>query len=194
MADFLSLITAVPTLMSAFGGGGNKYRKQQEELAARQAAYAEAMTNPNSDLYKSTYSGYQNANRQNLAQALAELQGQNRMNSALGRTPLLGGERGGEALFRQLMQGYQTADAQANDQTMNALRQGAGMAEQARGAYANMTPAAAAQNRNRLYGYNMIENMLRPSLSSKDAEDQQAGGIEDVLKRVALMKQQGYSY
>lgn len=167
MADFLSLLMGIPGLMADFSGStSDPYRKQQEQIAAQQAQYAQAAGNPNNPLYQQTYSQYQQQNKNNLAQVLAEAQGQNRMNQQNGRTPLFGADRGGETLFRSLMQGYQGMGAQSDAQTRAALTGAAGIGQQAQNQYGYITPNTKAGNTAQLSGYQGIYNLLKPQQPS----------------------------
>lgn len=167
MADFLSLISSIPALMQAFGGGTtDPYRQQQEALASQQAQYAQAAANPNSDIYKGIYNKYQNQNHMNLASAIAEAQGQNRMNANMGRLPLLSQERGGENLFRAMTQNYQDSSAQSDTQTRAALTSAANIGQQAQTQYKDISPFAQSANSAQLSGFNMINNMLKPQVNT----------------------------
>lgn len=161
MADFLSLLLGIPSLISSFNGSTTSpYQKQQEQLAAQQAQYANALANPQSQLYQQTYSKYQDQNKANLAQVIAEAQGQNRLANKMGRTPLFGADRGGETLFRSLMQGYQNSGAQSDTQTRGALKDAAGVGQQAQNQYGYITPNTVAANKQQLIGYKGIGDIL----------------------------------
>ncbi len=206
--DYLSLISAIPSLMQAFGGSSNPYGDQQKKLADQQAETAAALGNPSNPLYQQLYGQYRDQNRQSLAQSIAEAQAQNRMNVALGRTPLIGAERGPETLFRILMQGYQQGDNQANAQTMDALKarlSGAGYAQKS---YLDATPGAAKANAQQLAGFQGIQDLLmpkqgttQPQMSSMmpTATTGQAptSNLEDLLKKLQGGQQQapqGYTF
>jgi len=163
MADFLSLLLGIPSLISNFNGSTTSpYQKQQEQLAAQQAQYAQALANPQSQMYQQTYNKYQDQNKANLAQVIAEAQGQNRLASSMGRTPLFSQGRGGETLFRSLMQGYQNSGAQSDQQTRGALKDAAGVGQQAQNQYEYITPNTARANTAQLEGYKGIYNLLSP--------------------------------
>lgn len=160
--DFLSLLMSIPSLMHDFSGAETApYQPQQEQLAANQSALAAAQTDPNNPLYKKIYGQYQDQNKQNLAQVIAESQGQNRLNSGMGRTPLFSQERGGEGLFRQLMQGYQGMGVQSDQQARQALTAAAGGTQQALGSYNAITPTTAKANAQQLSGYQGIYDLLK---------------------------------
>lgn len=174
MADFLSLISAIPSLISNFSGGTTApYNKEQEQLAARQNQISQAlMEGPQNQLYQNIYGQYQQQNRNNLAQTIAEAQGQNRMNSNMGRTPLFSQERGGENIFRTLMQQYQNQGVQADQQTRAALQGAAGPTLQGLAGYNAITPTKVAANKQENIGYQNIYDLLRgltPSTGSMGA-------------------------
>lgn len=160
--DPLSLISSVPSIMSLFGGGtAAPYRKEQEQLAARQNQISQALTDNNNPLYQQLYGQYQQQNKNNLAETIAELQRQNRMNTQNGRTPLFNQERGGETVFRNLMQGYQNSGAQADQQTRQGLAQAMGGAGSALGGYNQISPYGIKANSAPLLGYQGIYDILR---------------------------------
>lgn len=163
MTDFLSLISAIPALMSGFSGDQSApYRKQQEQIAARQNQYSQALTDNNNPLYQQLYGQYKQQNQNNLADVIAQAQGQNRMNAAMGRTPLFNNERGSENIFRNITQSYQNQGVQADQQTRQALQQGLVGNASALGAYNNITPTTARANSQILQGgYGGVENLLR---------------------------------
>lgn len=164
MADFLSLLLGgLPSIISNFNGSATPYLPQQEKLAKQQAELSRAQTDPNNPMYKRLYSQYQDQNRMNLAQVIAETQGQNRMNQRSGRTPLFSQERGGETLFRQLMQGYQSVNQQADQQTRQALMNAGGSTGSALTSYNNLTPYGAQSNYQKdILGYQGIANLMNP--------------------------------
>lgn len=162
MMDYLSLITAIPGLMHAFGGDESApYRNQQEQIAGRQNQLSQAMTDVNNPLYQQIYGQYKQQNQGNLAQVIAEAQGQNRMNAGMGRTPLFNQERGSENIFRQLAQNYQNQGVQADQQTRQALSQGMAGNQAAQQQYQAITPTASRANAQQLSGYQGIESLLR---------------------------------
>lgn len=162
MADLLSLLVGIPSLMADFNGSTTSpYQGQQQALAEQQARYAQAAGNPDNPLYKKTYDRYQNQNRMNLADVIAEAQGQNRLASSMGRTPLFNQERGGENLFRTMVQQYQGMGAQSDQQTQAALRGAGQLNNAAQAAYGAITPTTAAANKQQLYGYGGIADLLR---------------------------------
>lgn len=168
MADFLSLLLGIPALIKDFNGGTTApYRSQQEDLAAQQAQYAQAAANPSSPLYQQTYGRYQNQNKGNLAQVIAEAQGQNRLNSRMGRTPLFSQDRGGEQLFRAMMQQYQGMGAQSDQQTQAALTNAGRLNNAGQAAYGAITPSTASANSAQLSGYKQIYNMFNPQASAQ---------------------------
>lgn len=177
MADFLSLLMGIPSLIHDFSGAeSSPYRNQQEALAAQQAQYANAAAHPNSPLYKQTYDRYQSQNRMNLADVIAEAQGQNRMASANGRVPLFNAERGSENIFRTLTQQYQGMGAQSDQQTQAALRGAGQLNNAAQAAYGAITPSTAAANKQQLIGYGGIADLLRGGSGSTQ---QPAGQTSD---------------
>lgn len=163
MADFLSLIGAIPGLISDFGGGTSApYRKQQEQLAQQQHGISQALTQgPANQLYQQLYGQYREQGANQLGQGVAEIQAQNRMNSSLGRTPLLNNERGSENIFRNIMQGYQGLGTQADQQTRQALGGAMYGTNAAATDYNNASKFGAAANSQQLTGYNTIYNLLR---------------------------------
>lgn len=162
-ADFLSLIGAIPGLMSAFGGDQSApYRKQQEQLASRQNQISQALTDNNNPLYQQIYGQYKQQNQNNMASMIAEAQGQNRMNASMGRVPLFNQERGGENIFRAMMQQGQNAGVQADQQARQALMQASQGAASGLGAYNSISPfAARAAAQKQMGGYQGIEDLLR---------------------------------
>lgn len=188
MADFLSLLMGIPSLMQDFSGGTTApYMAQQQALAQQQARYAAAAGNPNDPLYKQLFEKYQTQNRMNLADVINEAQGQNRMNASMGRVPLFNNERGSENVFRNLMQGYQSAGAQSDTQTQAALR-GAGQLNNAsQAAYGAMTPSTASANSAQLSGYKQLYNMLGGQSS---AMPQQQAPPQASSTGLSLQKQQ----
>jgi len=160
MADFLSLISAIPSLISDFSGSSNPYGKQQKQLADRQAQYSAALADTNNPLYQQLYGQYQQQNRNNLAQTIAEAQGQNRMNAAMGRVPLFSPERGGETIFRNLMKGYQDSGVQSDQQTRQALMQAAQTGGAAIGGYNSITPAKNSATAQKLAGVDLLSQIL----------------------------------
>lgn len=163
MADFLSLIGAIPSLISDFGGGTSApYRKQQEELAQQQMANSQALSQgPGNPLYQQLYGQYKTQGANNIGQGIAELQAQNRLNSGMGRTPLLNDERGSENIFRNIMQGYQGLGTQADAQTRDALMGGVRGTAAASQNYNDLSKFGQAGNSQELSGYNTIYNLLR---------------------------------
>lgn len=182
--DFLSLISAIPGLISDFKGDQSApYRKQQEEIANRQNQLSQAMTDVNNPLYQQLYGQYKQQNQSNMAQVIAEAQGQNRMNSAMGRTPLFSQERGGENIFRSLMQGYQNQGVQADQQTRQALTQAMGGNQAAQSQYGAITPTTARANAQEQSGYQGIEGLLRSM----------TGGYQSPYQLPQQQQQQAYN-
>ena len=164
MADFLSLLTAIPSLMSDFSGStSDPYAKQKKQLADQMGQISAAQGDVNNPLYKQLYGQYQDQNRQNLAQTVAELQGQNRQAIGNGRTPLFDPSRGGEQVFRALMQGQQTGSAQSAQQTQQALSSRLGGFNSTGNFLSQITPGAAKANAQGLQGYQTISDMMRGS-------------------------------
>lgn len=162
MSDFLSLLTAIPSLISNFSGGTTApYQKQQEELAGRQNQISAALTDTNNPLYQQIYGQYKQQNQNNMGQMIAEAQAQNRMNSNMGRTPLFSNERGSENIFRQMMQQYQQGGVQADQQTRAALTGAGGQTTQGIAGYNSMTPATVAANKGQNMGFQGIYDLLR---------------------------------
>lgn len=162
-ADFLSLIGAIPGLMSDFGGGGSApYLKQQQQLAGQQQGISQAMTQgPSNPLYQQMYGQYRQQGANQLGQGVAEIQAQNRMNSSMGRTPLLNDERGSENIFRNITQGYQNLGTQADQQTRQALQGAMYGTNAAATDYNNVSKFGQAANAQQLQGYGGIESLLR---------------------------------
>lgn len=162
MADFLSLISAIPSLMSNFSGSANPYAKQQQQLASNQLDASNALIGGASNpLYQSIFGQYKQQNANNAAQTIAEAQGQNRMNSNMGRTPLFSQERGSENIFRTLMQNNQNAGVQADQQTRTALGQASTAGLQGIAGYNAMIPQANAATTQRQAGFDNIYDILR---------------------------------
>lgn len=163
MADFLSLISSIPSLISDFSGGTTApYKQQQKQLAGQQQQISQAlMGGPSNPLYQSIFGQYKQQNANNAAQTIAEAQGQNRMNSNLGRTPLFSQERGSENIFRTLMQQQQNSGVQADQQTRAALGQAGGQAFQGLYGYNAIAPSTVAANKQQNVGYQGIYDLLR---------------------------------
>lgn len=163
MADFLSLIGAIPGLISDFSGSTSApYLQQQKQLAQQQQGISQALTQgPNNPLYQQLYGQYRTQGAQQLGQGVAELQAQNRLNSSMGRTPLLNDERGSENIFRNIMQGYQGLGTQADQQTRQALQGGMVGTNAAATDYNNISKFGQAANAQQLQGYSGIYNLLR---------------------------------
>jgi hypothetical protein len=168
--DFLSLIGAIPGLISDFKGDTSApYRKQQEEIANRQNQLSQALTDTNNPLYQQMYGQYKQQNQNNLAQVIAEAQGQNRMNASMGRTPLFNNERGSENIFRTLAQGYQNSGVQADQQTRAGLQQALGGNQAAQQQYGAITPTTSRANAQQLSGYQGIEDIIRQGLGGNQS-------------------------
>lgn len=163
MTDFLSLIGAIPSLISQFSGNTTApYQKQQQQLAGQQSQISQALTQgPNNPLYQQIYGGYKQQNANQAASTIAELQGENRMNANLGRTPLFSNERGSENIFRSLMQQQQGAGLQADQQTRAALQGASGPTLAAQGQDGNLTNYTTAANKAQNAGYQNIYDMLK---------------------------------
>ena len=141
MSDFFSMLASIPSIISNFSGDtSSPYKKQQEELAAKQAEYSAALADTNNPLYKQLYGQYRQQGAANLGQGIAEAQAQNRMANKMGRTALFDSGRGGETIFRNLMQGYQNLGTQADTQTRSALQNALSGTSGAMGSYTSMTP------------------------------------------------------
>lgn len=162
MADFLSLLTAIPSLMADFSGStSDPYEQQKKAAAGNMANISAAMTDTSNPLYKQLYGQYQDQARQNMAQVISQAEGQNRMNATMGRTPLFDPARGGETMFRSLMQGYQGMGQQSDLQTRQAL-QGALGANNSTGNMFNTAGAGAARaGAANLSGYQGISDLLK---------------------------------
>lgn len=159
MSDFFSALGAIPTIMGLLNKKTtNPYGAQEKQMAGRLAQISAAQTDTSNPLYKQLYGQYQDQNRQTLAQTIAEMQGQNRMNTSMGRTPLLSPERGGETIFRNLMQGYQGMNNNADQQTRQALQGAAGTAGAAGTYYNAINKDQAMSNLSPLIGYQMLGN------------------------------------
>lgn len=162
MTDFLSLLTAIPSLISNFSGSANPYKNQQQQLGQNALQASNALSQgPSNPLYQSIFGQYKQQNANTLANQIAEAQGQNRMNANMGRTPLFSNERGSENIFRTLMQQQQGAGLQADQQTRAALGQGATTALQGQAGYNTMLPQTNLATAQGLQGYKDIYNLLR---------------------------------
>lgn len=167
MADIFSLISSVPSLISLFGGGTTApYQKQQEQITGRQNQISQALTDTSNPLYQQLYGQYQQQNKSNLAETIAEAQRQNRMNLQNGRTPLFSNERGGETIFRNLAQGYQNSNVQADQQTRQGLQQALIGNSSALGGYNQISPYTINANKGQNLGYQGIYDLLRQFRSS----------------------------
>lgn len=174
MTDFLSLLTAIPSLISNFSGSANPYAKQQQQLAGQQSQLSQALAEgPTNPLYQSIFGQYKQQNANNLASTIAEAQGQNRMNANMGRTPLFSAERGSENIFRNLIQQQQGAGVQADTQTRAALGAASAPTLQAQASYNAMLPQTNLATAQNLQGYKDIYSLLRgaqrPSVGSMGA-------------------------
>lgn len=162
MADFLSMLTSVPSLISDFSGGtSDPYQKQKNLAAGQMAQISSALTDTSNPLYKQLYGQYQDQNRQNMAQVISEAQGQNRMNTAMGRTPLFDPSRGGETMFRSLMSGYQDLGTHSDQQTRQALAGALGSNGSTLNAYNTAGQGAARANTAQLSGYQGLSDILK---------------------------------
>lgn len=184
MADFLSLLLGIPSLISSFNGSTTSpYQKQQEQLAGQQAQYAQALANPQSPLYQQTFNKYQDQNKASLAEVITQAQAKNRLASKTGRTPLFSQDRGGEQLFRAMMQQYQGMGAQSDTQARGALKDAAGVGQQAQNQYGYITPNTVAANKQQLIGYGGIRDLLNSQMQSgnngylQDGAPMQQGNI-----------------
>lgn len=177
MTDFLSLLTAIPSLISNFSGTANPYGKQQKQLADQQGQVSQALLQgPGNSLYNNIYSQYKQQGQNNLASQIAELQGQNRMNLQNGRTPLFSQDRGGEQLFRALTQGQQNMGVQADQQTRLALQGAGNQTIGGIGGYnsiASNNKLATAQG---LSGYQGIYDLLRGNMGQSQQMRQPSTG------------------
>jgi len=171
MTDFLSLISAIPSLISNFGGSANPYDKEREQIAGQQRSIYDALSQgPGNAMYNNIYGQYKQQNQNHFADLISQLQAQNRMNVASGRTPLLSPERGSENIFRNLVQNNQEAGVQADQQTRASLGQAVGAGNDAMSGYQSLMKGknlATAQN---LQGYQDIYSLLnglnKPSAGS----------------------------
>lgn len=161
MSDFFSALSAIPGLIADFSGStSNPYGAQERQQGANMSAASAALADTSNPLYKKLYGQYQDQNRQNIAQSIAELQGQNRMASSMGRTPLLDPNRGGETIFRNLMQGYQNSGTQSDAQTRAALQGALSGANTTGNFYGAINGQAAKAGTAQLQGYQGIANIL----------------------------------
>lgn len=193
MADLLSLLTSVPSLISDFSGSSQPYRQQQEQLAGRQNQISQALTDTNNPLYQQLYGQYKQQGQNNMAQSIAEAQAQNRMNSNMGRTPLFSQERGSENIFRSMMQGYQNQGVQADQQTRQALGQAMGGSAIAGQSYNQLTPYRNMQTAQNLQGYKDIYSLL----SGGQGQNQNQGNQSSYNPGAIMWNQPtatGYSY
>lgn len=171
--DFLSLIGAIPSLISDFNGGTSApYLKQQQQIAARQNQLSQAMTDTTNPLYQQLYGQYKQQNNANMASNIAEIQGQNRMNAAMGRVPLLNNERGSENIFRNIVMQGQGAGLQADQQTRQALSQAMGGNQAAQQQYSTISPYGQAANAQQLSGFQGISNLLRGMTGGQQQQSQ----------------------
>jgi hypothetical protein len=173
MADFLSLISAVPQLTSLFSGSTTDPNKKQKKQVS--AALSDT-TNP---LYQQLYKQYRQQGTEALGKGISEVQAQNRLATRMGRTPLLSQERGGETLFRQLMSGYQTAGNNAASQTTQNLQQQLANLE-------GLSSGQIASNKSKSRGYQGIADLLRGKSLQADSgqSSNQSSTIEEFLKRI----------
>lgn len=178
MADLLSLLTAIPGLMNAFGGGTTApYQKQQEELAKRNMQISQALTDTNNPLYQQLYGQYKNQNQSNMANTISQLQGQNRMNASMGRVPLFSQERGGENIFRALMEQAQNGGVQADQQTRQSLMGGLQGNAASLGGYNAITPYTTKANASQLSGYQGIYDLLNGMRQPQQNVGSTGGGL-----------------
>lgn len=163
MTDFLSLISAIPSLISDFSGSTSApYLKQQQQIAGQQGQISQALTQgAGNPLYNQTYNQYKQQNANTMASQIAEAQGQNRMNANLGRTPLFSNERGSENIFRTLMQQQQNGGVQADQQARQALQQAGGANLQSMAGYNSLSNYGKAANTQQQSGFDSIQNLLR---------------------------------
>lgn len=162
MTDYLSLLSAIPSLISNFSGSANPYAKQQQQIAGNQLQVSNALSQgPGNPLYQNIFGQYKQQNANNLASTIAEAQGQNRMNSNMGRTPLFSNERGSENIFRNVVQQQQGAGLQADQQTRAALQGASGANLTGMAGYNAMIPQTNAATSQGLQGYKDIFSLLR---------------------------------
>lgn len=167
MSDFLSLITAVPGLISDWTGStSDPYKKKKEQITS-------ALGDTTNPLYQQLYGQYRQQGAQNLGAGLAEVQRQNRLSNRMGRTPLLSSDRGGEQMFRQLMQGYQGLGTQADQQTRQNLQGQLGN-------YTSMTPTTAKANSQKLDFFQGIQDLLKGGTVKKPQAE--SNNLSDLLK------------
>lgn len=180
--EFLAqLLQNVPALISKFSGSGSApYLKQQKATAAQQANISDAMTNTNNPLYQQLYGQYQQQNKNNLAQVIAEAQGQNRMATNMGRTPLFDPARGGETMFRSLMSGYQGLGTQSDTQTRQALGQAAQGNIGALNAYNNVSQYGGAADASKLSGFDTLANLLKTKSQPSQMSQPFTGGYPNM--------------
>jgi hypothetical protein len=120
-----TLTQGIPNMLAGFGALGNQGGiNNVSKMGNNSANLANALTNTNNPLYQQLYGQYKQQNMQNLTEAANMLQGQNRMNAAMGRTPLFARGREGEQSFRNLMQGYENNNINAQNQARGTLMQG----------------------------------------------------------------------
>lgn len=178
MADFLSLISAIPSLISDFSGNTTApYGDQQKQLAGQQQQISQALLQgPSNPYYQQIFNQYKQQNQNNTAATIAEAQGQNRMNANMGRTPLFSNERGSENIFRTLTQQNQNSGVQADQQTRAALT-GAGQSTlQGIAGYNSISPGAIAANKQQNTGYTSIYDLLRGLNGTQGSTGSMGGG------------------
>lgn len=157
-----SLMTAIPSILQGFGAmGNNGGNNTLNTLGGNSANLSNALTNTNNPLYQQIYGQERQQNMSNLAGGLNMMQGQNRLQSAMGRVPLFAQGRGGEEAFRGLMNGYQNADLQAQQQARSSI--GQALQGTTQGGYlgAQQQRANSMQNNGMLNSFNSIGQLLK---------------------------------
>lgn len=180
MADFLSLLTAVPSLISDFTGSTSNPNKKK--IGQINSALSDT-TNP---LYQQLYGQYRQQNVTNLSKGIAEAEAQNRLANRMGRTPLFNNERSGEQSFRSLMSGYQTAGTQADQQTRQNLQQ---QLQNLSGT----SQATAQGNAQRLAGYQGIYDLLTNKKKQQGQQTAQSGQDSSISGFLSNLLQSGNS-
>lgn len=131
-----------------------------QDLASVITQLSRAQVNPDDPLYQRIYESERSSNMQDLSSAIAEMSRQNRKLSMMGRTPLFNPERGGEMAFRQMTQGYQSAQDQARARARDII--GAGR-QGYQGAYNAQAAIAGEQDQNqkrKAFGFGNIADAL----------------------------------
>lgn len=131
-----------------------------QDIASQISALGKASYDPNDPLYQKLYTAERGSAQQDLATAIAEMGRQNRKLSSMGRTPLFDPERGGEQVFRQLAQGYTSAEDNARQRARQIIGAGQNAMGQAYNAYGTLSSAQDQNKKKKAFGLSNIADLI----------------------------------